>query len=53
MGKHAVGLLKRKLKSGDGVNEKEIPRGVDFEPISYEWMFMVSGGNTENRAGYR
>ena len=54
MGKNSGGFLKRRLMSEMGANGKAILNGVDFEPISYEWAFMVLGGaNTENRKGYQ
>ena len=53
MGKNAGGFLKRKSKSKVGGNEKAILEWVDFEPISYECMFRILGGNNENRKEYQ
>ena len=39
--KNAGGFLEQKAKAKVGENEKELPDGKDFGPISYEWAFMI------------
>ena len=41
MGKNAGGFLKQKVELEMEENEKALLEGNDFEPISYEWVFMI------------